>query len=324
MEPATADAELVRITDRLAAASGWDLADALSAAGITRPSLDVPELRVTVRQARVFLRCALASTARPDLGLLIGAGQTLTTWGVLGLAMVAADDVEQAVSVGLRYRSLAGPLAELHTHDDQGALVLTTEPLPGLEDVSRFVVEEMFASIAGMLSLGLGLPPGVPAPIEAEFAFPPPDDSAVLLDLFGAAATYESAASRLVIPADVLRTPLPTADRFCHRKMRRLLDDEVAARHEIHGFVAQVERSISLHLDEAPTMPAIASRFHVSERTLRRRLAEAGTTFQALVDALRRDRAHEMLSTGATYTEVARVCGLSDERSLRRALARWK
>ncbi|MDJ0462392.1 helix-turn-helix domain-containing protein [Streptomyces sp. H27-C3] len=62
----------------------------------------------------------------------------------------------------------------------------------------------------------------------------------------------------------------------------------------------------------------------MSERTLRRRLAECGTRYEALVDYVRLVRAEELLTTrDLPLHTIAALLGFSDARTLRRAVARW-
>jgi AraC-like DNA-binding protein len=67
----------------------------------------------------------------------------------------------------------------------------------------------------------------------------------------------------------------------------------------------------------------IAQRCGVAERTLRRRLAEAGTSYRELVDDIRRDRALLLLDHGLSITELAQQLGFSDATAFARAFRRW-
>ena len=56
-----------------------------------------------------------------------------------------------------------------------------------------------------------------------------------------------------------------------------------------------VRRAISLSLAEGPTLDGVAATMHTSGRTLRRRLASAGTSFQQLLDEVRAELARRYL-----------------------------
>ncbi len=62
----------------------------------------------------------------------------------------------------------------------------------------------------------------------------------------------------------------------------------------------------------------------MSPRTLKRQLAATGTTFQAVLDELRRDRALMLLDRAElTLDEVADRLGYSDTANFTRAFKRW-
>jgi AraC-like DNA-binding protein len=61
----------------------------------------------------------------------------------------------------------------------------------------------------------------------------------------------------------------------------------------------------------------------MSVATLRRRLAEEGSSFRAVADALRRDAAQILLMSGRPTQDIAEELGLSDSRCFRRACHTW-
>ena len=68
----------------------------------------------------------------------------------------------------------------------------------------------------------------------------------------------------------------------------------------------------------------LAGRLALSERTLRRRLAEAGTTYRNLLDRARHRRAVALLRAGEkSVTEVTLLIGFGDVTSFTRAFRRW-
>jgi AraC-like DNA-binding protein len=62
----------------------------------------------------------------------------------------------------------------------------------------------------------------------------------------------------------------------------------------------------------------------VSPRTLQRRLADEGTSWRAILDAARRERATALMREGATTEAAAARVGYTGSRGLRRAVRRWR
>ena len=68
----------------------------------------------------------------------------------------------------------------------------------------------------------------------------------------------------------------------------------------------------------------VATRLGVSERTMRRHLTKAGTSYRALVDDSRRERALMLAHEGIhSVTAIAMRSGFTDVSSFSRAFRRW-
>lgn len=73
-----------------------------------------------------------------------------------------------------------------------------------------------------------------------------------------------------------------------------------------------------------PTLVHVARRMHMSERTLQRRLVDAGTSFQELLDGTRRTLARAYLADPRlSLAEVAYRLGYADLRAFVRGFKRW-
>ena len=87
----------------------------------------------------------------------------------------------------------------------------------------------------------------------------------------------------------------------------------------------QVRRAIERGMAAGDAGPeAIAKQLAMGSRTLQRRLAGSGTSFQTLADEVRREAALRLLASEATpIQEVAFVLGYQDVPSFYRAFKRW-
>ena len=73
-----------------------------------------------------------------------------------------------------------------------------------------------------------------------------------------------------------------------------------------------------------PTLHALAGTLHVSARTLIRRLREAGTSYQAIIDEIQMERAKELLANrDYRIYDVAHELGFDDPASFGRSFKRW-
>ena len=85
---------------------------------------------------------------------------------------------------------------------------------------------------------------------------------------------------------------------------------------------SQIDELVGAHLESGLGMRGAAKLLGLSERTLRRRLDDEGTSFRERLDHVRRARALELLAH-ADVEVVARTLGFVDARSFQRAFRRW-
>jgi AraC-like DNA-binding protein len=89
----------------------------------------------------------------------------------------------------------------------------------------------------------------------------------------------------------------------------------------MHGRV----RALLLQdLGRRPSLTAVAGRLQISERTLRRRLAQQGVSFRSLLDELRAQLAVRYLrETSMKNDDIADATGFRDPATFRHAFRRW-
>ena len=85
-----------------------------------------------------------------------------------------------------------------------------------------------------------------------------------------------------------------------------------------------MERLLRSQLRQQPRLQDVARTLNLSERSLRRKLAESGRIFREIHDRVRAERALELLQAGAlSVAEIGVELGFSDPREFRRAFKRW-
>ena len=114
---------------------------------------------------------------------------------------------------------------------------------------------------------------------------------------------------------------MPARDPWTLAGTVALLDQGASPRRYQQDLLEGLENEIARTLPEAPSFADQARRRSASERTLRRRLADCGTTYEAVVDGVRRERVEHLLGrSDLTLREIARQVGFADERTLGRAV----
>ncbi|MFE3030629.1 AraC family transcriptional regulator [Streptomyces canus] len=312
---------LVAVTDE----RGIDVRPLLEEVGLDETVMRSAALRVSYRQGSAVIRRALELTGDEHLGLKVGAAQHLTAWGLLGFALMADDTLRHAIETGVKYQNLSGAMVvwSAGTDEEDRAFVLRADlPDPAMDPaIAVFLIEEAFASVVTLSRLSVG--PAF-APTVVEFACPPPGRSDPYTALFGCPVRFGAPANRMVIDPAWARARMPGRDPVTYASTLELLDAQLASRRHQQDLLEVLEVSVAQSLPAIPSFAEQARRHATSERTLRRRLADCGTTYEALVEGVRRERVEQLLlRPELTLRDIARRAGFSDERALRRAVRRW-
>jgi AraC-like DNA-binding protein len=311
---------LVGVTDE----RGIDLRPLLGQVGLDETVMRSAALRVSYRQGSAVIRRALELTGDERLGLKVGAAQHLTAWGLLGFALLADDTMRHAIETGVKYQNLSGAMTVWSTGvGEDGAFVLRADlPDPAIEpSVASFLIEEAFASVVTLSRLAVG--PAF-APRAVEFSGSAPRRSDPYGAVFGCPVRFRAPADRIVIDPVWARARMPGRDPVTYASTLETLDAQMASRHDQQDLLEVLEVSVAQSLPVVPSFAEQARRHATSERTLRRRLADCGTTYEALAEGVRRERVEQLLlRPELTLRDIARRAGFSDERALRRAVRRW-
>ncbi|MFJ5999932.1 AraC family transcriptional regulator [Streptomyces sp. NPDC092370] len=302
---------------------GVDLWPELNRVGLDEAMMCSAALRVSYRQGGAVIRRALELTGDAHLGLRVGAAQHLTSWGLLGFAQMAAGTLWEAVETGVRFQNLSGAMVVWSAGPEEAGYALRAElPDPALDPaVAVFLAEEAFAGVVALTRLNSG--EGF-APQSVEFAFPAPRDTGPFTELFRCPVRFGAAGNRLVLPTAWAGRPMPGRDPVTYTAVVEILEEQAASRRNQQDLLEVLEISIAQSLPDVPSFVEQARRHASSERTLRRRLAECGTTYEAVVDGVRRERVEQLLRRPElTLRDIARQAGFSDVRALRRAVHRW-
>ncbi|NWF25479.1 AraC family transcriptional regulator [Streptomyces sp. PKU-EA00015] len=318
---ATITPHLLRYLTLVAAERGHDLGPPLRRAGLSEAALSAVGQRISYRQGSSVIREAMRDLDDPALGLAVGRRQRATAWGLVGLGLQASPTLHDALELGVRHHGVTGSMLDYRTRTvPDGAAILATARYTDSE-LRAFLLEKAFAGIVALVRDSLD---ETFAPHTVAVHHPRPPYGDAYEDYFRCPVVFDAPDDRIVFGGDWLRTPLPGADAYTLAQVIALLDAARAQGRDRQDLVQGLEVSVARGLPHVPPLAQQALARGMSERTLRRRLAEHGTSYEALVDSVRLVRAEELI-TGSDLPlhNIAGLLGFSDARTLRRAVARW-
>lgn len=317
---ATGIAVLVEVGVRL----GVDAGRVLVGTGLTPVDLAAPDLLVTPDQELAAIRNLRAAV--PDgtpLAADIGAAYRVTTFGILGYALLASPTLREAISLTLRFIDLsyAFTTPEVEVTGDRVVIRLADESLPA--DVRALLVDRDLLAVHTILAelVPGGLPftrvalrggrtPGVLARYARQLGTTP----VIAIGDEGNTVTFSAAH---------LERPLPQGSPAAVAVAEAMCSELVTARRGRGPLSTRVRVEITRTLPQGAAMGVVASAIGMSPRTLRRHLAGEGTSYQRLLDEVRLGLASRMLGTGLLSVEdVALRLGYAESSSFIHAFRR--
>lgn len=295
---------------RLCQGLGFEVAD-----------LSNPDCRVSFRQASSMIRRAVETAPGRALGLDLGVNETIGSIGLVGYAMLTSPTLGDAVSLGISMQNHAGSMLLLDQNQTPCTASVSAASQFHEPDILPFLVEEAFGSFLKIVHTLAG---DDFKPSTIDLSYPKPAYSEQYDRIFKCPIRYEQKHNLFSCDRAWLTRPIATYDPLSHRQALEIL--QITKSQEISGtdLLESIERIVRRDLQQAPTLAQVANQLCMSDRTLRRRLADSGMSYQLILDNVREKRALTLLGNARlSMEEIAYEVGFSDSQNFRRAFRRW-
>lgn len=241
--------------------------------------------------------------------------------GALGLAVKTAPTVGDGLRRMVRYILVLSDTLEYELLDRSWGQVFALNGRPHNRRGAALANECALAAITSVVRQIVGTEV---RPREVTFRHAAPPTDRPHREFFGCPVGFEAPLDAVHLASDDLARPTLLADEGLSAFLLAQLDDLSTQRSE-RSLVSAVCGAVADALpDGPPSRSQIARRLGMSERTLHRRLADHGESFQALATRARRDAAESLLrSRSSSVADVAFLTGFSDQSAFTRAFKRW-
>jgi AraC-like DNA-binding protein len=295
----------------------------LRSVGIESGSPVDPSYMVPDTEYYAFLeRLAVLDGNGATIPLRAGAAMCCDDYGAFGLAWKTAFDLRGSYERAERY---ARVLTSVSTYEvektDNGAFIhlhRAGERRLGM----RFSNEATIASIA---SISREVSTEDFKPVAVYFKHPAPGSTADHETSFGCPVHFESDKDALLVSSETLHTPNKLGDESISKFFDTHLEAELSKLEDDVSLERRVRIQISRALSEGvPMISDVAAKLGMSGRTLQRRLADQGYSYQAVIDESRRQLAERLLQqTNYALAEITFMTGFSEQSAFTRAFKRW-
>lgn len=307
-----------------AEARGVDLRTLACAAGLPPDGLDTLPESFPARTYLQLLEAAARLSNDQHFGLHAGECVKIGTYNVYGMILLSCRDFGQALQQTMRFEGLAHELGKSSLHVENGVAEYRWHSR--FPDASRHLAECVFAGIMILAQwlAGRGLPP-----VEVTFAHAAPEDCSEHWRIFGEDIRFGGAGNFARFDAGLLHWPVRNGDASLYPVLlqyaEQRLQEKLRAQQQGSDVVSQVRAAIVRNLaQDSVRLPLIAEELKITQRTLQRKLKEAGFTFQQLLDKTRHALAEDYLrQEKLSLAEIAFLLGYQEQSSFCHAFKEW-
>lgn len=306
---------------------GYDIEALLAGTNLTSDQFFDPYARMDFETLRRLIRNALQLTGDPHLGLRIAKRFEAHFIGPPAYAALNAPNLRAGLTVITRFMRLTFPALEFEVAEqakgaEAGLADVQVRYLFPTNDLSYFVNGGALVALNGLLMKMLELPI---VATRAEMRLSMPAGWAeIASQVSGIPVRFEATFNRILFPAELLDQALPCADPINHKQLVTLCEGMLAN----VNYDSSPTRKVQMFLERDPTLASslsdVATALGYSERGLRRKLESSGTTFRALKDEARYERAYSLLlNTTRPIQDIADQLGYDSASNFARSFKRW-
>lgn len=241
--------------------------------------------------------------------------------GPLGFAAVTAPDLRAAVDVLLRFIGIRGPYLSLSGAIENDEFVIRLYETTDMGDEQQALVELAMLTIQNLLERPLGRELNG---ARIAFAYSAPDYCEQLAAAFRPQLEFNAGWHKLSFPAVWLDEPCGLHDEAMHRYLLMRCEEDMRA---VSGFFPAeitVRQALLARPDNLPGLREIAGTQNISPRTLMRRLKQGGTSYQAILEDVRKTLAIDyVLRSDLRISRIAYRLGYQDPSNFGRAFRSW-
>jgi AraC-like DNA-binding protein len=300
---------------------GVSPARVLRSAGLPQGHSHEPRLLLKTEQLFALWRAIGEVATSPAIGLQLGTETRTERFHPVGLAALSSENFRAAIDQMARYKQLTCP-EEILQKKSREEWSIQFRWLLGDEIEPEVLNECCFAWVLSIGRLGTGTRL---SPVRVEFLQPRAHVKTIERH-FGCPVICGAPRNAIVFRAADSERPFVTRNAELLGLLAPQFEEELKQEGGDENFVERVRVALQQKLTgQRPTIDDIADAFHLSSRTLQRRLQEEGSSFQRVLDDARHQLArHYLKNSVLELNEAAYLLGYEDGSSFVRAFRTWE
>src|SRR4051812_25143289 len=270
------------------AARGITPETVLERTGLTLEEVRDPHTLTSIGQYLIACENIVAAGAEYADAFAIGARLHLSAYGMYGYALMCSPTMRDFFDFAMRYQPLATPTVRLEWRAEGDVAIWQFREIYRdvmSNEVRTFLVRQQMKMTFTHIRDTAGTDN---LPVGALFALPEdahaPDDARALC----CPCLYDQSANELHYPIGILDQTPELGNRLTRTMMEETCERLIGQSPIASGWSGEVYQMLLNAPSQFPSMTVVAANLGLQERTLRRRLAAENSSYDAIVDDVRR------------------------------------
>jgi AraC-like DNA-binding protein len=302
-----------------AAREGVDAGSLFREAGLDARLLEQPEARIATHEFIRLMQIVMRRTEDEFIGLGRGTKSKPGTFSMMAHAVINCPNLGHAIERSAQFYRIVDLPIELRLEEGatESRFILTTEA-PERDNILEAMIFIMVRFWSWLTGRTL-------EPISIQLDFPEPPQADEFRKIFRGPVTYNNARNAIVFPTPWLSLPLVQNPLSLSKFLRDSLALIIVGNQRPIGLTEQIKAIISKGYGNSfPDFAQVCDSLNMTPQTLRRRLKEENTSYQAIKDNIRQDAARYYLAKEElSIDEIALMMGFSEASSFHRAFKKW-
>lgn len=314
----------LRLMIQLVEQEGGSLDELLTPLGFDVSSFDAEQVTLPWARYKALVLRSNEQVNFAPLGYIMGERLILSTHGILGYAAMSATTVKDVIDLLQRFLPLRTELVSIHAHAKGNEYRVVFLANRDLESLHRTTFETIVLAAKNVLDFVTMGHAGIRY-VAFSCSAGSEEQERIAQRYLRCEVRYQHDWAGIALSRDILDTPLTMANSASFKEALNICEMELAKLKQRHLLSDQVRQLMLKSYGHFPTLEHTAQSFHLTPRTLHRRLQEEGTSYKQILETVRHTLALQYLQGGhMRIQEVAYALGYSDMANFRRAFKRWE
>lgn len=283
--------------------------------------LDNPNHMITIEQEFQIIRKVAKMAPDPVAGLVTGRQYHVGVQGKVGAAAISSETLIDAIRLVFNYISLTLSYFHYELKVEGDLAFLEMKEIMDLQEARVFICERELVSIYRIAVDLLNQPVSVK---EIRLTYDRPAHAGVYEKIFKCPVFFNSDKYMIVFDSEILFRQLPMSDSLTKKIYEKECGELVENSRSRETVSGRLKCLIMMHREGIPEFGQLAASMNMSERTLRRRLVDEGTSYKKLSAEIRKNKAMELLQASSfSIEQISIMLGYKDLPNFYRAFKLW-